>query len=85
MRKSTWFRAGGKTLGYVIVNNISDLKTIISYSDQIKYYIVGVGSNLLVRDGSTNKIIDDVNLSVSLISGSIDSVSILQNTFVYKM
>ena len=51
MRKSTWFRAGGNALGYVIVNNISDLKTIISYSDQIQYYIVGVGSNLMVRDG----------------------------------
>ncbi|MDC0060702.1 UDP-N-acetylmuramate dehydrogenase [Pelagibacteraceae bacterium] len=51
MRKSSWFRAGGNALGYVIVNNISDLKTIISYSDQIKYYIVGVGSNLMVRDG----------------------------------
>ena len=50
MRKSTWFRAGGKALGYVIVNSISDLKTIISYSDQIKYYIVGAGSNLMVRD-----------------------------------
>ena len=50
MRKSTWFRAGGSALGYVIVNSISDLKTIISYSDQIKYYIVGVGSNLMVRD-----------------------------------
>ena len=51
MSKSTWFRAGGNALGYVIVNSISDLKTIISYSDQIKYYIVGVGSNLMVRDG----------------------------------
>ena len=39
-----------------------------------------VPPNLLVRDGSTNKIIDDLNLSVSLISGSIDSVTILQNT-----
>ena len=51
MKKSTWFRTGGNALGYVIVNSISDLKTIISYSDQIKYYIVGVGSNLMVRDG----------------------------------
>ena len=51
MSKSTWFRAGGNALGYVIVNNISDLKTLISYSDQIRYYIVGSGSNLMVRDG----------------------------------
>ena len=57
MRKSTWFRAGGNALGYVIVNSISDLKTIISYADQIKYYIVGVGSNLLVRDGGFDGLI----------------------------
>ena len=57
MRKSTWFRAGGNALGYVIVNNLSDLKTIISYADQIKYYIVGVGSNLMVRDGGFDGLI----------------------------
>ncbi len=57
MRKSTWFRAGGNALGYVIVNSISDLKTIISYADQIKYYIVGVGSNLMVRDGGFDGLI----------------------------
>jgi len=50
MSKSTWFRAGGNAKGYVIINNIPDLKTIISFADQIKYYIVGVGSNLMVRD-----------------------------------
>ena len=57
MKKSTWFRAGGNASGYVIVNNIYDLKTIISYSDQIKYYIVGVGSNLMVRDGGFDGLI----------------------------
>ena len=30
MRKSTWFRAGGNALGYVIIDNICDLKTIIN-------------------------------------------------------
>ena len=29
MKKSTWFRAGGYSKGYTIVNNIRDLKTII--------------------------------------------------------
>ena len=57
MKKSTWFRAGGNASGYVIVNSISDLKKIISYSDQIKYYIVRVGSNLMVRDGGFNGLI----------------------------
>ena len=50
MGKSTWFRTGGKAKGYVIVNNIKDLKNILSYEEYIKYYIIGVGSNLLVRD-----------------------------------
>ncbi|MBD1147945.1 UDP-N-acetylmuramate dehydrogenase [Pelagibacterales bacterium SAG-MED31] len=50
MGKATWFRTGGKTLGFVTVNNFKDLKKIVSYKNKIKYYIVGVGSNLLVRD-----------------------------------
>jgi len=50
MKRSSWFRAGGKAKGYTIINSIRDLKTIISFSDHIKYYIIGVGSNLMVRD-----------------------------------
>ena len=50
MGQSTWFRAGGKARGYVTVNNIKDLKIILSFGKHIKYYIIGVGSNLLVRD-----------------------------------
>ena len=57
MGKSTWFRTGGKAKGYVIINNIKDLKTIVSYGDQIKYYIIGVGSNLLVRDSGFDGLI----------------------------
>ena len=57
MGKSTWFRTGGKAEGYTIINNIKDLKTIVSYGDQIKYYIIGVGSNLLVRDSGFDGLI----------------------------
>ena len=57
MGKSTWFRAGGKAKGYVIINSINDLKTILSFSNQIQYYIIGVGSNLLVRDNGFNGLI----------------------------
>tara|TARA_Y100001970_G_scaffold6328_1_gene7204 strand:+ start:21102 stop:21995 length:894 start_codon:yes stop_codon:yes gene_type:complete len=57
MSTSTWFRAGGIAKGYVIIKTISDLKKIISYSDQIQYYIIGAGSNLLVRDGGFNGLI----------------------------
>ncbi len=57
MGLSTWFRVGGKAKGYVVINNLNDLKTILSYSNEIKYYIVGVGSNLLVRDNGFDGLI----------------------------
>lgn len=57
MGKSTWFRVGGKSRGYVIVNSLKDLKTILTYANQINYYIIGVGSNLLVRDTGFNGLI----------------------------
>lgn len=49
-RRSTWFRAGGSAKGYTVLNSLSDLKKVISYSDQINYYVIGVGSNLMIRD-----------------------------------
>ena len=76
MRKSTWFRAGGNALGYVIVNSISDLKTIINYSDQIKYYIVGVGSNLMVRDGGFNGLIIKLGKNFNKIKINKDTLSV---------
>jgi len=76
MSKSTWFRAGGNALGYVIVNNISDLKTIVSYSEQIKYYIVGVGSNLLVRDGGFDGLIIKLGKNFNKIKINKDTLSV---------
>ena len=76
MRKSTWFRAGGNAFGYVIVNSISDLKTIISYSDQIKYYIVGVGSNLMVRDRGFNGLIIKLGKNFNKIKINKDTLSV---------
>ena len=75
MKKSTWFRAGGNALGYVIVNNISDLKTIFSYADQIKYYIVGVGSNLMIRDGGFDGLIIKLGKNFNKIKINKDTLS----------
>jgi len=76
MKKSTWFRAGGNALGYVIVNSISDLKTIISYSDQVKYYIVGAGSNLMVRDGGFDGLIIKLGKNFNKIKIHKDTLSV---------
>jgi len=57
MGNSTWFRTGGKAKGFVTVNNLKDLKTIVRYGNKIKYSIIGVGSNLLVRDSGYDGLI----------------------------
>ena len=57
MGNSTWFRAGGKAKGYIVINNLEDLKTIVGFADKIKYTITGVGSNLLVRDSGYDGLI----------------------------
>jgi len=57
MGKSTWFRTGGQAKGYCIINNLKDLSIIVKYGDRIKYYIIGVGSNLLVRDSGFDGLI----------------------------
>ena len=76
MRKSTWFRTGGKALGYVIVNSVSDLKIIISYADRIKYYIVGAGSNLMVRDGGFDGLIIKLGKKFNKIRINKDTLSV---------
>ncbi len=57
MKKSSWFRAGGRAKGFVTIDNINDLKIILSFRDHLKYYVIGVGSNLLVRDSGFNGIL----------------------------
>ena len=57
MGKSCWFRTGGKAKGFITINNLKDLKTIVSYEDKIKYSIIGVGSNILVRDSGYDGLI----------------------------
>ena len=49
--KSTWFQAGGRCDFFCIVENIDELKKIIKNIENIPYFIIGAGSNLLIRDG----------------------------------
>ena len=57
MANTTWFRTGGKAKGFVVINNIDDLKTIVGFADKIKFAVIGVGSNLLVRDSGYDGLI----------------------------
>ncbi len=48
--KLTWFRTGGRAEIFIIVDNISELEIIMNAIKNRTYFILGYGSNLLVRD-----------------------------------
>ena len=51
MRKHTTFKAGGEAKYFVTPDSIEMIKELILYlGENIPYYIIGNGSNLLVRD-----------------------------------
>ena len=57
MEKLTWFRAGGKAKILAIVEDSKELDIILNSKDDLKFYIIGAGSNLLVRDKGFNGIL----------------------------
>ena len=55
--KLTWFRTGGKAKVFIIVENSHELEIILNELDNKNFYILGAGSNLLIRDKGFNGII----------------------------
>ena len=55
--KLTWFRTGGNAKIFIIVENNKELEIILNEIKNYNYYILGSGSNLLVRDNGYNGII----------------------------
>ena len=48
--KNVWFRTGGKAKVFCVVDNEKELSIILKNIGDIPYEIIGVGSNILVRD-----------------------------------
>ncbi len=55
--KLTWFRTGGNTKVLIIVENSYELEILLNEINNQKYYIIGGGSNILVRDKGYNGIV----------------------------
>ncbi len=55
--KHTWFRTGGNAKIFVIIENSFDLEIILNEINNENFYILGSGSNLLVRDIGFNGVI----------------------------
>ena len=54
MGNLTWFKTGGKAKVFIIVENENELEILINNLEGYDYFIMGVGSNLLIRDKGYN-------------------------------
>ena len=55
--KHTWFRTGGNAKIFAIIENNFELEIILNELNNENFYILGSGSNLLIRDTGYNGII----------------------------
>ena len=55
--KLTWFRTGGNAKIFILVENSEELEIILNEVKNEKYYVLGSGSNLLIRDKGFNGVI----------------------------
>ena len=74
MKKHTTFRVGGPARALVEPGSAEDVKSVVEFckSEQIPYYIVGNGSNLLVSDKGYDGVIIHLfkNMSAMRIEGN---------------
>ncbi len=52
--KNTWFRTGGNSKIFAIIENNFELEIILNEINNENFYIIGSGSNLLIRDNGYN-------------------------------
>ena len=66
--KMTWFQAGGKSDVFCVVYDEDELKTILNNAEGIPHYIIGAGSNILIRDGGYKGLIIKLGKSFNNLS-----------------
>ena len=69
---STWFKAGGKADVFCLVADEKELEIILNHTANIPIFVIGAGSNILVRDGGYKGLIIKLgksfnNLSLNII------------------
>ena len=55
--KHTWFRTGGNAKIFIIIENNFELEIILNELNNENFYVIGSGSNLLIRDTGFNGVI----------------------------
>ena len=76
LKKSNWFNIGGKTKAYFKPDNLSDLVLFLKkFGTKEKIYVLGAGSNTLIKDSTYDGIVIKLGKNFS-------NISILPNNII---
>ncbi|RPG61601.1 MAG: UDP-N-acetylmuramate dehydrogenase [Flavobacteriaceae bacterium TMED238] len=76
LKKSNWFNIGGKTKAYFKPDNLSDLVLFLKkFGTKEKIYVLGAGSNTLIKDSTYEGIVIKLGKNFS-------NISILPNNII---
>lgn len=84
MGKHTSFKTGGNADFFVLVNNIEKLKKLIEFikTNNINYFVIGNGTNLLVTDKGYRGIIIKINLNeIQIVKKSKEAILTIDSGF----
>ena len=89
--KHTWFKTGGNAKIFVIAENSSELEIIFNEIENENFYILGAGSNLLIRDKGFNGIIiklgkefNNINITDDKLEVGASTLDINLSKFAYQ-
>jgi UDP-N-acetylmuramate dehydrogenase len=69
LKKSNWFNIGGKTKAFFKPNNLEDLINFLkNFGNKEKIFILGVGSNILIKDQGFDGVVIKLGKNFSNIS-----------------
>ena len=79
--KLTWFRTGGNAKVLIIVEDDNELEIILNEIQNYKYYVIGAGSNILIRDNGFNGIVLKLGKNYNKIEIQNDELKVGANIF----
>ena len=87
MKKHTTFFAGGEAKLYICIEEISQLQQLMLYltENNIPYFIIGNGSNLLVSDNGFNGVIIEIGNAFSGVSVENNRIRAKAGTLLSKV
>lgn len=87
MRKHTTFKAGGRVKYFVTPDNVEGLKNLLAYLKEhnMEYFVMGNGSNLLVRDEGYDGVVIKIGQNMSHCEVLDNKIKCMAGAFLSKI